>query len=115
MVKDVDHFPKIKDYNVEFACVSPIKTFRINEPAVLVFRLTNLSEKSLVVYEWKMIDDYNMKLFVAPWQEGTPIPEQDKWVCIAPPVKKNSRSPNPGSLSIFDLYILTFCHIIIAF
>ncbi|MCX6986122.1 MAG: hypothetical protein NT118_15430 [Lentisphaerae bacterium] len=71
MVKDVAHFPKIKDPHVEFDCVSPIRTFRINEPAVLVFRLTNLADKNLVVYEWRMIDDYNIKLFVAPWQEGT--------------------------------------------
>ena len=91
MVKDVDHFPKIKDYDIEFDCVSPIRTFRINEPAVLVFRLTNLSDKNLVIYEWKMIDDYNMRLFVSPWEEGTPTPEQDKCICIAPPVKKNSR------------------------
>ncbi len=91
MVKDVAHFPKIKDYSVQFDCVSPIRTFRINEPAVLVFRLTNLSDKNLIVYEWRMIDDYNIKLFVAPWQEGMPTPEQDKWVCIAPTLKKPVR------------------------
>lgn len=91
MVKNVDHFPKIKDSNVEFDCVSPIRTFSINEPAVLVFRLTNLSDKKLVIYEWKMIDDYNMKLFIAPWQGGTPTPDEDKWVCLAPDVKKNAR------------------------
>ena len=91
MVKDVAHFPKIKDYNVEFDCVSPIRTFRINEPAVLVFRLTNLADKNLIVYEWRMIDDYNIKIFVAPWQEGTPTPEEDKWVCIAPTLKKPFR------------------------
>ena len=90
-VKNVEHFPKIKEYNVEFDCVSPIRTFKINEPAVLVFRLTNLSDKKLVVYEWMMIDDYNIKLFAAPWKEGTPVPEQDKWVCITPPVKKPAR------------------------
>ncbi|MFA6292605.1 MAG: hypothetical protein WC637_12525 [Victivallales bacterium] len=90
-VKHVDHFPKIKDYNVEFDCVSPRRTFKISEPAVLVFRLTNLSDKKLVVYEWMMLDDYNIKLFVAPWKEGTPPPEQDKWVCITPPVKKPAR------------------------
>ena len=91
VVKDIEHFPKIKDYNVEFDCVSPVRTFHINEPAVLVFRLTNLSEKKLVIYEWKMLDDLNMKVFVTPWQEGLPTPAQDKWVCIAPPLKKNSR------------------------
>ncbi len=90
-VKNVEHFPKIKDYNVEFDCVSPIRTFKINDPAVLVFRLTNLSDKKLVVYEWMMIDDYNIKLFAAPWKEGTPEPEKDKWVCITPPVKKPAR------------------------
>jgi len=91
VVKDVEHFPKIKDYNLEFDCVSPVRTFSINEPAVLVFRLTNLSDKKLVIYEWKMIDEYNIKLFAAPWQEGMPTPEQDKWTCIAPLVKKPFR------------------------
>jgi hypothetical protein len=91
MVKDVEHFPKIKDYNTEFDCISPARTFNINEPAKLVFRLTNLAQKSLVIYEWKMIDDYNIKVFVAPWKEGMPTPEQDKWVCIAPTIKKPFR------------------------
>lgn len=91
MVKDIEHFPKIKDYDVEFDCVSPKRTFNINEPAVLVFRLTNISDKKLVVYEWRMIDDYNIKLFVAPWQEGMPTPEQDKWICLEPVVKKPLR------------------------
>lgn len=91
VVKEVDHFPKIKDFNVEFDCVSPIRTFNISEPAKLVFRLTNLADKQLVIYEWKMIDDYNMKIFIAPWQEGMPTPEPDKWICIAPAIKKPVR------------------------
>ena len=91
VVKDVEHFPKIKNYNLEFDCVSPTRTFSINEPALLVFRLTNLSEKKLIVYEWKMIDDYNVKIFVAPWEEGMPTPEQDKWTCVAPVIKKPVR------------------------
>ena len=91
MVKEVDHFPKIKDYSIEFDCVSPVRTFNINEPAKLVFRLTNLSNKQLVIYEWKMIDDLNIKIFVAPWEEGAPNPTPDKWVCIAPEIKKPVR------------------------
>ncbi len=91
VVKDVEHFPKIKNYNLEFDCVSPVRTFNINEPALLIFRLTNLSDKKLIVYEWKMIDDYNLKIFVAPWEEGMPTPEQDKWTCIAPVLKKPVR------------------------
>jgi hypothetical protein len=91
MVKDVEHFPKIKEYNVEFDCISPARTFNINEPVKLVFRLTNLAKKSLVIYEWKMIDDYNIKVYIAPWEEGMPTPAQDKWVCIAPTIKKPFR------------------------
>lgn len=91
VVKEVEHFPKIKDYNVEFDCVSPVRTFNINESAKLIFRLTNLSVKQLVIYEWKMIDDYNLKIFIAPWQEGMPTPEPDKWTCIAPVIKKPVR------------------------
>jgi hypothetical protein len=91
VVKDVEHFPKIKDYNLDFDCVSPVRTFSINEPAFLVFRLTNLSDKKLIVYEWKMIDDYNVKIFVAPWEEGMPTPEQDKWTCLSPVLKKPVR------------------------
>ncbi|HCE46118.1 MAG TPA: hypothetical protein DET40_21450 [Lentisphaeria bacterium] len=87
MVKEVAHFPKIKNVNAELDIVSPLRTFLLGEPALIVFRLTNFSDKRLVVYEWMMIDEYNIRLYVTPWADGEPIPPADKWICLKPEIK----------------------------
>ncbi|GEM_PF-2727922 len=88
MVKEVEHFPKIKDVKAELDIVSSLRTFNINEPALLTFRLTNFSVKKLIIYEWKMIDELNITLYVAPWVEGQPYPAPEKWICLKPDAKK---------------------------
>lgn len=81
------HFPKIKDVNAELDIVSPLRTFTLDQPALFVLRLTNLSEKRLVIYEWKMVDEYNARMYVAPWSEGQPVPSKDRWICLKPEIK----------------------------
>jgi len=86
VVKEVEHFPKIKNVNAELDIVSPLRTFLLGDPALIVFRLTNFSNKRLVIYEWKMIDEYNIRIYVAPWSEGQIDPPADKWVCLKPEI-----------------------------
>ncbi len=87
MTTTAEHFPKIKEVNAELDIVSPLRTFTLDQPALFILRLTNLSEKRLIIYEWKMIDDYNARMYVAPWTEGQPIPSNDKWICLKPEIK----------------------------
>ncbi|HBC86749.1 MAG TPA: hypothetical protein DCZ94_07340 [Lentisphaeria bacterium] len=88
VVTELEHFPKIRNVNAELDIVSPARTFNINEPALLIFRFTNYSTKRLVVYEWKMVDEYNVRLYLTPWSEGKPVPPPDQWICLKPEIKK---------------------------
>jgi len=87
VVKEIEHFPKIKNVNAELDIVSPLRTFLLGEPALTVFRLTNFSDKRLVIYEWKMIDEYNVRIYVVPWNDGQPVPPPDQWICLKPEIK----------------------------
>ncbi|MFZ2656403.1 MAG: hypothetical protein WAX69_15840 [Victivallales bacterium] len=84
---EIEHFPKIKNVNAELDIVSPLRTFLAGEPALIVFRLTNFSDKRLVIYEWMMIDEYNLRIYVTPWSDGQPVPPPGKWICMKPEIK----------------------------
>ncbi len=87
MRKTAEHFPKITNVIAQMDIVSPLRTFMVDEPALIVVRLTNQGEKRLIIYEWKMVDDYNVRMYVTPWADGQPVPPPEKWICLKPEIK----------------------------
>jgi len=84
-------FPKIKKYNVELECVSPIREFKAGKPAKMTFRLRNYALKPLIIYEWYAKESNNIRLYYVPWKAKMKKPPKDQWIPIIPKIGKKPK------------------------
>jgi hypothetical protein len=84
-------FPKIKKYNVELECVSPIREFKAGQPAKMTFRLRNYSLKPLIIYEWYAKESENIRLYYIPWTPKMKKPKKDQWFSIIPKIAEKPK------------------------
>jgi hypothetical protein len=77
-------FPALKNVNAEFDCVSPRRTFYTDEDVKLTFRLTNFSDRKLLIYEWmrRQEDNVRIRYHLASGEEA--VPPFAEWKLIAP-------------------------------
>ena len=105
------YFPKIKKYSVRVECVSYEREFTAGTSPKMTFRLKNLSTKPLLVYEWFMRENLNLKIYYTPWTEHMRKPKKEDWLVIAPEIPpKAKRMPlqlDPGN-SVYIDKLLTF-------
>jgi hypothetical protein len=84
-------FPKIKKYNVELECVSPIREFTAGKPAKMTFRLRNYAVKPLIIYEWYAKESNNIRLYYVPWKPKMKKPTKDQWIPIIPKIENKPK------------------------
>jgi len=86
-------FPALKNVNAELDCVSPRRTFYTDEDIKLTFRLTNFSDKRLLIHEWmrRQEDNVRIRYHLASGEEA--LPPFAEWKVIKPMVPADVPPP----------------------
>ncbi|NOY75399.1 MAG: hypothetical protein GXP32_06365 [Kiritimatiellaeota bacterium] len=88
------YFPKIKKYSIRIECVSYERDFIARETPKMTFRIKNLSSKPLLIHEWFMVEEFNLKIYYTPWKKGMKKPEKEDWHLVSPVIPaKPKRMP----------------------
>lgn len=77
------NYPLIEGYRVTLAPYSPRRTFYAGEKAVIVFKLMNIGKSPLTIYEWRLKESENVKLYYMPYKKVKTTKKSD-WTCIPP-------------------------------
>ncbi len=80
-------FPEIKNANAVLECVSTRRTFFSDEDIQLTFKLRNLSENRLLIYEWMRKQEDNIRLYYFLSENPDGAPPISEWKVLAPEIK----------------------------
>lgn len=78
------HFPKLKDYRVTLSPMTSRRSFYAGEDARMVFQLRNVGTKRLIVYEWRLKEAENLRVYYAPYHSGLKELPKSEWKCLKP-------------------------------
>lgn len=85
------HFPVLKDYKISLEVISSRREFYLEEEIFLTFRLQNISDKPLLIYEWMMNEPDNVKIYYRPYDENIKTFVESEWECLNPEIKQPVR------------------------
>jgi hypothetical protein len=78
-------YPVIKGAKVKLECISPHRVFTAGQDATLTFRLKNIGNKPVVVYEWFRAEGDNLVVHYAQEQDDpAQDPDDAAWLTIKP-------------------------------
>lgn len=99
-------FKKNPDAKVSLEVVSPEREFFAGDEAVMRFRLKNLSDKKLVIPDWRALDETtNVIIYQMPQKDGVKSFDKSEWAAEVPTIKKERYTPlelNPGNSVLID-------------
>lgn len=72
-------YPKIKGAHVVLELVSPRREFYAGEDVELTFRLKNVGEKGLVLYEWMAEESNNLNIYFTIHKKSMKYLKLDEW------------------------------------
>ncbi|OGV53184.1 MAG: hypothetical protein A2017_04700 [Lentisphaerae bacterium GWF2_44_16] len=100
------HFPALKDYRISFEVISSRREFYLEEDIFLTFKLQNISDKPLLIYEWMMNEPDNVKIYYRLYDENIKEFIESEWECLNPeikqPVKRAVLDLNPQNSVFID-------------
>lgn len=99
-------FPVLKDCKISFEVISSRREFYLEEDIFLTFKLQNISDKPLLIYEWMMNEPDNVKIYYRPYDENIKEFIESEWECLRPeikqPVKRAALDLNPQNSVFID-------------
>jgi hypothetical protein len=100
-------FPPVKNVKAALECVSKRRTFYFGEDIALAFKLSNHSDKKLVVYEWMRDTGANMRILYFICAKGGKAPaDRASWQILSPeihrPVARQTLELNKGNAVFID-------------
>lgn len=84
-------YPLVENFKTVLERVSPIVEFKSGTTPQVIFRLKNLNTKRLILPEWMMKEENNIKIYYAPWSKGQKKPEKDQWKVLIPQIEENPK------------------------
>jgi hypothetical protein len=81
---DAKNFPPVKNVSAGIECVSSRRMFSSEEEIKLIFRLTNYSDKKLIIYEWMKDNSANLRLLWVLCGKDEKVPALPFWHSFAP-------------------------------
>jgi indole-3-glycerol phosphate synthase len=103
---DAKNFPPVKNVSAGIECVSPRRTFSSGEEIKLIFRLTNYSDKKLIIYEWMRDAGANLRLLWVLCERDEKAPALLSWHSFAPvlehPIRRQTLELNNRNSTLIE-------------